>query len=167
MASRTPTAKLRGGEVWPNLGLARAMSRFPTADSRLGGRRLHPRRDSRRRDRDGAGLRPRQVSFKPEVMDSKLLSRNGDDFKVTCACSRRRCYHSSEHPARRSLHPYRRYPLLQPFAHHANSRSRESRRPRRTRTAPGKRPRFLWRLDSYWRFEQRDGGTYVECEQFP
>jgi hypothetical protein len=23
---------------------------------------------------------------------------------------------------------------------------------------------FLWRLDSYWRFEERDGGTFVECE---
>jgi hypothetical protein len=22
---------------------------------------------------------------------------------------------------------------------------------------------FLWRLYSYWRFEERDGGTYVEC----
>jgi hypothetical protein len=23
---------------------------------------------------------------------------------------------------------------------------------------------FLWRLNSYWRFEQRDGGVYVDCE---
>jgi hypothetical protein len=23
---------------------------------------------------------------------------------------------------------------------------------------------FLWRLDSYWRFEERDGGVYIECE---
>jgi pyruvate/2-oxoglutarate dehydrogenase complex dihydrolipoamide acyltransferase (E2) component len=22
----------------------------------------------------------------------------------------------------------------------------------------------LWRLNSYWRFEERDGGVYVECE---
>jgi hypothetical protein len=22
---------------------------------------------------------------------------------------------------------------------------------------------FLWRLDSYWRFQERDGGVYVEC----
>jgi hypothetical protein len=22
---------------------------------------------------------------------------------------------------------------------------------------------FLWRLDSYWRFQGRDGGVYVEC----
>jgi hypothetical protein len=23
---------------------------------------------------------------------------------------------------------------------------------------------FLWRLNSYWRFEERDGGVYIECE---
>jgi hypothetical protein len=23
---------------------------------------------------------------------------------------------------------------------------------------------FLWRLYSYWRFEERDGGVYLECE---
>jgi len=23
---------------------------------------------------------------------------------------------------------------------------------------------YLWRLNSYWRFLERDGGTYVQCE---
>jgi hypothetical protein len=23
---------------------------------------------------------------------------------------------------------------------------------------------FLWRMNTYWRFEQKDGGTYVECQ---
>jgi hypothetical protein len=23
---------------------------------------------------------------------------------------------------------------------------------------------FMWRLYSYWRFQERDGGVYVECE---
>jgi hypothetical protein len=29
---------------------------------------------------------------------------------------------------------------------------------------PGQDHGFLWRLNSYWRFEERDGGVYVECE---
>jgi len=29
---------------------------------------------------------------------------------------------------------------------------------------PGNDQGFLWRLNSYWRFEERDGGVYVECE---
>jgi hypothetical protein len=28
----------------------------------------------------------------------------------------------------------------------------------------GKDSGFLWRLYSYWRFEEKDGGVYVECE---
>jgi hypothetical protein len=23
---------------------------------------------------------------------------------------------------------------------------------------------YLWRLNSYWRFDERDGGVYLECE---
>jgi hypothetical protein len=29
---------------------------------------------------------------------------------------------------------------------------------------PGNDHGFLWRLYSYWRFEERDGGVYVECQ---
>ena len=29
---------------------------------------------------------------------------------------------------------------------------------------PGEDQGFLWRLNSYWRFLERDGGVYVECE---
>jgi len=28
----------------------------------------------------------------------------------------------------------------------------------------GKGSGYLWRLNSYWRFEERDGGVYLECE---
>jgi hypothetical protein len=30
--------------------------------------------------------------------------------------------------------------------------------------AVGKDHGFLWRLYSYWRFEERDNGVYVECQ---
>jgi hypothetical protein len=29
---------------------------------------------------------------------------------------------------------------------------------------PGRGSGYLWRLNGYWRLEQRDGGVYVECE---
>ena len=29
---------------------------------------------------------------------------------------------------------------------------------------PGTGHGFLWKLDSYWRFEERDGGVYLECQ---
>jgi hypothetical protein len=30
--------------------------------------------------------------------------------------------------------------------------------------AEGKDNGYLWRINNYWRFLQRDGGTYVQCE---
>jgi hypothetical protein len=29
---------------------------------------------------------------------------------------------------------------------------------------PGTGHGFLWRLNTYWRFQQRDGGTWIECQ---
>ena len=29
---------------------------------------------------------------------------------------------------------------------------------------PGTGHGFLWKLDTYWRFQERDGGTWIECE---
>jgi hypothetical protein len=29
---------------------------------------------------------------------------------------------------------------------------------------PGQDHGFMWRLNSFWRYEERDGGVYVECE---
>ena len=29
---------------------------------------------------------------------------------------------------------------------------------------PGVDHGFMWRLNSYWRFEERNGGVYIECE---
>ena len=37
-------------------------------------------------------------------------------------------------------------------------------KPRRARIAARNRPRFLWKLDTYWRFQERDGGTWIECQ---
>ena len=28
---------------------------------------------------------------------------------------------------------------------------------------PGKDHGFLWRLNTYWRLEEKDGGVYIEC----
>jgi hypothetical protein len=29
---------------------------------------------------------------------------------------------------------------------------------------PGHDRGFLWGMDTYWRFQEKDGGTYVECQ---
>jgi hypothetical protein len=106
-----------------------------------------------------------KVTFKPEVVDAKILSRNGDDFKVYMRLLKKKVVTvvlNTEHDVHYTRIGETRY----------YSRSRTSRiaevenageRDERERPL-GNDHGFLWRLNSYWRFEQRDGGVYVECE---
>jgi hypothetical protein len=36
--------------------------------------------------------------------------------------------------------------------------------PNEQKRAPGEDRGLLWRLNSYWRFYEADGGTYIQCE---
>jgi hypothetical protein len=40
----------------------------------------------------------------------------------------------------------------------------EAGTPREREEPPGKGHGFMWRLNTYWRFLERDGGTYIQCE---
>ena len=103
--------------------------------------------------------------FKPEVVDSKLLSRNGDDFTVYLRLLKKKVLTvvlNTRHDVR--------YVRLDPT--HCYSRSYSARiaevenpgEPGERELAPGRDQGFLWRLNSFWRFEERDGGVYLECE---
>jgi hypothetical protein len=103
--------------------------------------------------------------YKPEVIDSKLLGRQGDDFKVYLRLLKKKILTvvlDTEHDARF-------FPL---DARRCYSRSYSTRiaevadagKPGERELEPGHDHGFLWRLYSYWRFEERDGGVYVECE---
>lgn len=37
-------------------------------------------------------------------------------------------------------------------------------KPKQHELPPGRGSGYLWRLNGYWRLEQRDGGVYLECE---
>jgi len=37
-------------------------------------------------------------------------------------------------------------------------------KPNEREMPPGTGEGFLWKLNSYWRFQERDGGTWLECE---
>jgi hypothetical protein len=106
-----------------------------------------------------------KVSFKPEVMDSKLLSRNGDDFKVYMRLLKKKVLTvvlNTEHDVQ-----YIRIGETRYYSRSRTTRVAEVEDPGETserERVPGKDHGFLWRLNSYWRFEQRDGGVYVECE---
>jgi hypothetical protein len=103
--------------------------------------------------------------YAPEVQRSKLISRNGDDFKIFLRLRKTKVVTvilNTEY----DVH----YVLLD--AERASSTSRSTRiaevknagKPNESEKPVGDDSGFLWRLNSYWRFLQRDGGVYVQLE---
>ncbi len=103
--------------------------------------------------------------FAPDVMRAKILSHDGDDFTVFMRFHRTMVVTvvlDTEH----RIH----YQLID--ATHAASRAVSTRVQEvehagagNERDLPeGKDNGYLWRINNYWRFLQRDGGTYVQCE---
>ncbi len=105
-----------------------------------------------------------QEIFQPDVMRSKILRRDGDDFSVYFRLRKKKIITSildTEHEVR--------YHAID--ARHAASRSHTTRiqevedagRADESLKPVGDDDGFLWRMNTYWRFEEKDGGTYVEC----
>jgi len=102
--------------------------------------------------------------FRPDVMRSKILSRNGGDFTIFYRLRKKKVITSildTDH----AVH----YHLID--ATHAASRSHTTRiqevenagAANESLKPVGDDDGFLWRMNTYWRFEEKDGGVYVEC----
>jgi hypothetical protein len=106
-----------------------------------------------------------QDFFRPDVMRSKILRHNGDDFTIEL-----RLYKKKVVPTVLDTEHEVHYEMVDPT--HAWSRSQTTRiqevdnaGEKDERLEPAGHDRgFLWRMNTYWRFEQSDGGTYVECQ---
>ena len=103
--------------------------------------------------------------YKPNVARSKLLDREGDVFKVYLRFYTKKVLTvvvNSEHDAR----------FTRPAPDRAYSRIVSTRiaevedpdTPDEKEKPVGRDGGYLWRLNSDWRFLERDGGTYVQCE---
>lgn len=103
--------------------------------------------------------------YRPNVVQSRLLERQGDRFRVFLRFSMTKVITvvvNSEHDAQ--------------FTRDGPDRARS--RIYSTRVAEvddagtaderelpvGRDGGYMWRLNTYWRFLERDGGTYVQCE---
>lgn len=105
-----------------------------------------------------------QAIFQPDVVRSKILSRNGDDFVIYYRLRKQKVITSildTDH----AVH----YQLLDAARAVSESRATRIQEVQNAGTANEKlRPvgdddGFLWRMQTYWRFQEKDGGTYVEC----
>jgi hypothetical protein len=104
----------------------------------------------------------RQI-YKPDVMDSKLLSRQGNNFKIYLRLLKKKIitvvldtYHDVHYASLSHARWFCRSYTTRISEVEDAGKSNEKITPPDTGNG------FLWRLDSYWRFEERDGGVYVE-----
>lgn len=103
--------------------------------------------------------------FHPDVVRSKILRLDGNDFVVELRFLKKKVITTvldTEH----EVH----YQMMD--ATHAWSRSHTTRiqevdnpgKPNEHLEPEGHGNGFLWRMNTYWRFEEKDGGVYVESE---
>ena len=97
-----------------------------------------------------------QDLYRPEVVESRILSQNGDEYKVRLRLLKRKygavVVLDTEHEIT--------YEKLGATCWQSRSASRSIREVQ----DPSRDHGYMWMLNSYWRFHEGDGGTYVECE---
>jgi hypothetical protein len=102
--------------------------------------------------------------YKPEVIGSKLISRQGDDFKIYLRLRKKKIitvildtdhdvHYSSADSARWCCRSYTT----------RISEVENAGKPTERALAPDTGYGFLWRLNSYWRFQERDNCVDIEC----
>lgn len=103
--------------------------------------------------------------FKPDITRSKILRHEGDDYFVLL-----RFYNKKVITTVIDTDQQVHYHVVD--STHAWSRSRTTRvqevenagQPNEKLEPEGHDRGFLWRMNTFWRFEEKDGGTYIECQ---
>lgn len=103
--------------------------------------------------------------YKPEVVKSSIVSRDGNAFQVYMQLSKKKVVTV----VLNTTHDVQYFPLDDTRCYSVSHSSRIAELDDPGGTAeremePNRGHGFLWRLNSFWRFEERDGGVYVECE---
>jgi hypothetical protein len=103
--------------------------------------------------------------FAPSVSRGRVIARDGDTIDFTMRFVVKKVITAvlqTEQQAR----------FFRPAPDRAHSRIRATRiveienadTPREREKPPERDRGYMWRLASYWRFIERDGGTYIQCE---
>lgn len=103
--------------------------------------------------------------YRPSIARSKLLSRDGDSFRLYLRFFMKKgitVILNSDHEAR-----FERAGADRMHSRIVSTRIAEVENAdtaaEREKT-PGRDGGYMWRLNTYWRFLERDGGTYLQCE---
>ena len=104
-------------------------------------------------------------AYKPEVMASRLLSHNGNDFKMYMRLLKKKVITvvlDTEHDVHYVPAGPKRWRSVSRTT--KISQVEHAGKPDERALPPDTGEGFLWRLTTFWRFEERDGGTWVECQ---
>ena len=103
--------------------------------------------------------------YKPEVIASHTISQRGDDYQIFMRLYEKR-FTTVVFNTEYAIH----WGQVDPQKLYANSVSirvaevQDPNRPDGPEVPVGHGNGYLWRLNTYWRFEEKDGGVYVQCE---
>lgn len=103
--------------------------------------------------------------YRPSVTRSKLLSREGDTFRMYLRFFMKKgitVVLNSDHEAR-----FERTGADRVHSRIVSTRIAEvedANTASEREKPPGRDGGYMWRLNTYWRFLERDGGTYLQCE---
>jgi hypothetical protein len=105
------------------------------------------------------------VYYAPDVERSKLESRNGDHFRVYLRFRR----HKVVTAVLNTEHEVDYFHDAPGIAHSRSSAVRiadveNAGKSDEREKSPGDDSGFLWRMETWWRMEEGDGGTYVQSE---
>jgi hypothetical protein len=103
--------------------------------------------------------------FKPDIVRSKILKHEGDDYFVLLRFYQKKII-TTGIDTDQEVH-YHVVDKTHAWSRSSATRVQEVDNPGKSdeRLEPEGHDRgFVWKLNTFWRFEEKDGGTYLECQ---
>jgi hypothetical protein len=103
--------------------------------------------------------------YKPDVIESRQISHQGDEYDVFLRLYKKQILTvvlNSNYHIRYEMPDARRMYVISHSTRIAEVK--DAGHPEAGEQPVGNDTGFLWRLNSYWRFEEADGGVYAQCE---
>ena len=103
--------------------------------------------------------------YKPDVTQSRTISHNGDDYKMFLRLHQKR-FTTVDFNTTYDVH-WGEVDSTRVYSNSISTRIAEVKdpsRPNGEENPVGTGHGYLWRLNTYWRFEEKDGGVYLQCE---
>jgi len=103
--------------------------------------------------------------YKPDVSASRTIAHNGDDFKMFLRLHQKK-FTTVDFNTTYDVH-WGSVDSTKVYSNSISTRIAEVKDPDKPdgdELPVGTGHGYLWRLNTYWRFEEKDGGVYLQCE---